>query len=584
MIDSIYSNRKNFIVIGMTGRIGSGCTSAADFLSQNIDQHNLQAICIDEGSTDAIRKKYIINKFYKKNWVPFTKIRATDIITTFLLKYDFDDFNLILKDFYIKVNEAKKDQIEDNPLYTRLRLYGEILTLDDSFKDIYNQSHEKFKNLHNILDQTFRVESIEDIFQIITTDLIEISDQIKNVLSKESYKNYTDIFQLLGDNIRLYGDIKINESKKNANNIYEISKRINSFIKIIRGNNDAQNPKKPTLIVIDAIRNSLESMFFQERYSAFYLVAINALDEDIEDRLLQNINMTREDIKKQSKKEHQDKTLKSLENFVSQNIQDCIAKSDIFIVNNGKYNSENFLELYGQLIKYLSLIMHPGLITPSLDEKMMQVAYTAKLNSGCLSRQVGASITNESGSLKAIGWNSVAEGQTSCMLRSSNELLSKSKSVAYSSYEQSKEFRDKLSKKPFIDSKYGLNQSFCFKSIYTEGNQKEQGNQVHTRSLHAEENAFLQLAKYGSEGIKGGTLYSTASPCELCAKKAYQLGMKKIVYIDPYPGIAKQQILMSGQFPPDIILFKGAIGTAYHKLYEQIIPYKDELENLWLQQ
>lgn len=232
-----------------------------------------------------------------------------------------------------------------------------------------------------------------------------------------------------------------------------------------------------------------------------------------------------------------------------------------------------------EIIKYVSLIMHPGLITPSLDEKMMQIAYTAKLNLGCLSRQVGASITNENGSLKAIGWNSVPEGQTPCLLRDLNE-LNCTKSSSFSIYEKSKEFKSYIKNEILIDDKYGLNQSFCFKTIYTKNKPNEKGNQVHTRSLHAEENAFMQLAKYGSEGIKGGTLYSTASPCELCSKKAYQLGMKKIVYIDPYPGIARKQILLSGQFPPEVVLFKGAIGIAYHKLYEQIIPYKDELITL----
>jgi len=33
----------------------------------------------------------------------------------------------------------------------------------------------------------------------------------------------------------------------------------------------------------------------------------------------------------------------------------------------------------------------------------MQLAYTAKYNSGCISRQVGAAVTDESYSIKAIG-------------------------------------------------------------------------------------------------------------------------------------------------------------------------------------
>ncbi len=88
------------------------------------------------------------------------------------------------------------------------------------------------------------------------------------------------------------------------------------------------------------------------------------------------------------------------------------------------------------------------------------------------------------------------------------------------------------------------------------------------------------MAKYGGEALIGGTLYSTASPCELCSKKAYQLGIAKVVYIDPYPGIARQQILQSGTKEIEVLLFTGAIGGAYHKIYEQIIPFKDELKVL----
>ena len=60
---------------------------------------------------------------------------------------------------------------------------------------------------------------------------------------------------------------------------------------------------------------------------------------------------------------------------------------------------------------------HPGLVTPSHIERCMQMAYNTRLNSGCLSRQVGAIITDQNYSVKAVGWNDVAEGQVSCALR-----------------------------------------------------------------------------------------------------------------------------------------------------------------------
>ena len=105
-------------------------------------------------------------------------------------------------------------------------------------------------------------------------------------------------------------------------------------------------------------------------------------------------------------------------------------------------------------------------------------------------------------------------------------------------------------------------------------------NQVHTRSLHAEENAFLQVSKKGGAGLEGGALFYTASPCELCSKKAYQLGIKDIYYIDPYPGISSKHVLSAGTKQPTMHLFVGAIGEAYHRLYTPILPYKDELDSL----
>lgn len=563
MIETIYSQKKDFIIIGLTGRIGSGCSTSANFLSKNIDEHKLNEIELNKDSTDKNRKRYIIDKFYRKNWKPFTTIKASDIITIFLFKYNFDELIEILKEESLLPDITKLELEENNNL-----------------EDKYNNYHSLFKNLLEDIRNLEKItsEDLPNYYTKITVDLPKASKYLREELSKNGYKNYTDIFQKLGDNLRLYGDISSRKNSKEAKNIFTISQNINYIIKVIRKYN--KEKKNPTYIAIDAIRNPLEAMFFKERYSAFYMIGINSDDEDIRIRLRDNQYLHDDEIKKQSEKETTAELLNSLEDFVSQNIKGCIEKSDIFIANNGTDKEKDLKELYGQLVKYISLMQHPGLITPSLDEKMMQIAYTAKLNSACLSRQVGASITNAYGSLKAIGWNSVADGQTPCLLRNQAELLSNSESKSYSIYEKSLDFKKMLKTQSSLDVKYGLNQSFCFKSIYTKNNPKEKGNQVHTRSLHAEENAFLQMAKYGGEALMGGTLYSTASPCELCSKKAYQLGIKRIVYIDPYPGIARQQILQSGTKEIKIALFTGAIGGAYHKMYEQIIPFKDEIKVL----
>jgi len=106
----------------------------------------------------------------------------------------------------------------------------------------------------------------------------------------------------------------------------------------------------------------------------------------------------------------------------------------------------------------------------------------------------------------------------------------------------------------------GRNCSFCFKSH--QNSYEFEKNQVHTRSVHAEENAMMQIVKYGGEPLLGGNIFTTVSPCELCSKKAFQLWVRNIYYIDPYLGIATKHILKIGlaQFDkPELKQFYGAV-------------------------
>lgn len=216
----------------------------------------------------------------------------------------------------------------------------------------------------------------------------------------------------------------------------------------------------------------------------------------------------------------------------------------------------------------------------------MQIAYNARLNSGCISRQVGAVVANEDYSIKSVGWNNTPQGQVPCILRSATNLLRHEDKSAYSDYENNDvDFRSVLEKtigtNRFLrnqDVLQGRNISFCFKTV--QNTKEDEKNQVYTRALHAEENAMLQISKYGGQGLRNGILFTTACPCELCAKKAYQLGIKKIFYIEPYPGIAAEHILGVGKNGPQLELFSGAIGRAYNQLFHPILPYKDELEML----
>ena len=102
-------------------------------------------------------------------------------------------------------------------------------------------------------------------------------------------------------------------------------------------------------------------------------------------------------------------------------------------------------------------------------------------------------------------------------------------------------------------------------------------NPSHSRAIHAEAKAFLDCDKTKA---KGGYLFKTSSSCENCTMIANDYGIKKIYYIERYPGIAMNHVNAIGDEKDraEFVPFSGAIGEAYTKLYKPVIPLKDELE------
>lgn len=377
--------------------------------------------------------------------------------------------------------------------------------------------------------------------------------------------------QTWGNNIRASGNPY--EAVFTQKNYFDVAKRINMIISIIT-HNESDKSKN---ICIDALRNPYEAIYFKDKHKNFYLVSILTEEKYRKNRISFLSKKEQDSLEHTENPSEFDHTE---EQFYHQNIQGCTQISDIHIYNPD-VTDKKFYFLTQQLVKYVALIQHPGLVTPTHLERCMQLAYNAKFNSGCLSRQVGAVITGNDFSVRAIGWNDVPKGQVSCNLRGVDSYCANKDCESFSEFELSDSEFDESMKKIRNELKDkdlgGRTFSYCFKDVYN--GYKKTSNQVLTRSLHAEENAFLQISKYGGSGIKGGFLFTTASPCELCAKKAYQLGITNIYYIDPYPGISMNHILTFGkQDNPKMNLFYGAIGNAYMNLYEPRMASKDELE------
>ena len=555
-LDVIYANRDKFIIIGLTGRTGAGCSFVASVLASQIREVLSEKQTVNLNDDNNKRKDNIVKEYIEKNWSPFFVIKVRDIISTFILDHTYDE----VVDFVHNVN----NKLDFSPM-----------------KEMFEEVKNKRACLNEVLNDKHDDANANDVYKFLSRDIGNFTDSVKQYFEGISKDECIRVYQIIGDNIRLYGNA-IGRGEADGNNIYAISARINLLVKGLR-NYNKQNSGKD-YFVIDAFRNPIEVKFFQERFSAFYLWAINAPDEDRKDRLIHNLKMDIDEINRLDAKEYSENDyLKGRAEFVSQNIGECIQSADVFVRNVGDHTNTNFELLYQQILKYISLIKHPGIVTPSRDERCMQVAGTAKLNSGCISRQVGAAIADEFGFVRAIGWNDAPRGQTPCLLKSCYDLMKNHDDRSYSKYEKTckkfkeivKDYYDKLKA---ITGEKGITLCYCFKDIQNEIDGK--GNQVHTRSLHAEENAFLSLINGSGSCVRGGTLYTTSSPCVLCAKKAYQLGVKRVVYVDRYPDISFDHIFAGGSEPPVPELYSGALGAAFYKLYQPIVPLKDELNAL----
>ncbi|MBD9655703.1 hypothetical protein QYS36_10335 [Pseudomonas sp. G34] len=550
-IESIYEEARDFLIIGLTGRTGSGCsTAAAKLCAQSLD---IPADGYEGLTNNELKKHKIIHKFLNnEKWHTFYKLEARSIITYHLLL-------LKQKQFY----EYLKNTISDTTTEETIeQTYKDLISVREKLQILTPTKHTKKKATNQ--------EWLDLYFERLPVATNIIKEHI-------GLAAFTKLYQSAGDNVRSSG--AADDSRFNSEKLFNFPKHINKIIKIAHAASKEKNT--PCRIVIDAIRNPYEAFFLKRRYANFYLLSINTPDTQRLNTLREARKLSSKEINDLDSKEYPEK-ISGEKKFIAQNIQACIEISDIHI-HNSKKNEFNQNDLVSQLGWYLALMMHPGLVMPTSVENCMQVAYTVKQSSGCISRQVGAVVTDENYSIKSVGWNNTPQGQTPCLLRNAEDLLRGNNPSDYSDYEKN----DNVFRKAISDKYIGLIQEgaktrnipFCFKSVQNEIEGEK--NQVHTRALHAEENAFLQIAKNGGQKLSGGILLTTASPCELCAKKAYQLGITKVIYIDPYPGIATDHILSVGAKRPNLELFRGAVGRAFHQLYQPLMPYKDELDLIY---
>jgi deoxycytidylate deaminase len=180
-----------------------------------------------------------------------------------------------------------------------------------------------------------------------------------------------------------------------------------------------------------------------------------------------------------------------------------------------------------QLDRFLDLIFGCPTLTPTPQEHAMFTAYAASLRSGDLSRQVGAAIVDEHGDLLSVGCNEAPRpfgglyGPESGSHRDIEE--------GHDSNERAKD--DMIQSVLAALGRSDLSKAEARQLLKPTGltDITEFG-----RAVHAEMEALLACARTG-RSPRGATLYSTTFPCHNCCRHIIAAGIRKVIYIEPYP-------------------------------------------------
>ncbi len=297
-------------------------------------------------------------------------------------------------------------------------------------------------------------------------------------------------------------------------------------------------PKNPEMTVnrvvylIDSIKHHAELELLREVYGdGFYLLGINSGVEDRKFNLL-----SKKGALSQVKARYQVQHLMDLDACDDvghgQEVVEVYHKSDYFF---GDVSNEQALN--HSVSRFLKLVFNHPYITPTFAEYAMHMAYVASTKSADMSRQVGAVVTKES-SILSFGANDVpkAGGGTYWPIIENNGAVSDISGGR--DYTRGIEANRSEINQMVSLIQEGLNSRNCkLTTKEIEEILKPAGVLSLTefgRMLHAEMDALLDCAKRGIP-LEGSCMYVTTFPCHNCAKHIVGSGVKKVVYVEPYP-------------------------------------------------
>ncbi|AFR03024.1 hypothetical protein PEC301653_14220 [Pectobacterium carotovorum subsp. carotovorum] len=87
-INELYSEGDDFVLLGLTGRTGSGCSTVASILKSEKKDIKPSLFNGDNPESNEDRKQKIIDRCFSDLWVPFTLLQVRSLITIIIAQYE----------------------------------------------------------------------------------------------------------------------------------------------------------------------------------------------------------------------------------------------------------------------------------------------------------------------------------------------------------------------------------------------------------------------------------------------------------------------------------------------------------------
>lgn len=281
--------------------------------------------------------------------------------------------------------------------------------------------------------------------------------------------------------------------------------------------------------IIDSIKNQeeLEALKSVYRDMLYFMGIFSPLSS--REQNLKNKGMTLAEVYKLIDRDSGEETAHG------QTVRDTFPLSDFFL----RVDSGSGPQLKAKLDRFLNIIFGIDIPTPSADETAMYLAAAAAANSACMSRQVGAAITNKIGEVIAVGWNDVPKaGGNLYQYSPSDQTSENDKRCLHLDAERcfNNIEKEEITKQIAITLKEkGLIQSDDqAKVIQAIQSSKIKDLIEFSRSIHAEMHAMIIGSQIAGDKVRGGKLYCTTYPCHACARHIIAAGIDEVYYIEPY--------------------------------------------------